>query len=110
MSETLTLDNLSVPLRALRLLAVDFGHLPAPDVDVSTYFPDRLRLRFHDDLSAFEAWRSALGVDPATVVYREQNDGQTRVLKTTADFAGAVLELTGYGDLPVAAMAEAGAA
>ncbi|NEA63604.1 hypothetical protein [Streptomyces sp. SID12488] len=110
MSENLTLDGMAVALRALRLLAVDFGHLPAPDVDVSTYFPDRLRLRFHDDLSEFEAWRSALGVDPATVVYREQSAGRTRVLKTTADFAGAVLELVGYGDVLVPAVAEAGAA
>ncbi len=110
MSENLTLDGMAVALRALRLLTVDFGHLPAPDVDVSTYFPDRLQLRFHDDLAAFETWRAALGVAPDTVVYSEQSDGQTRVLKTTADFAGAVLELTGYGDVHAAAVAEAGAA
>ncbi|MEW2114563.1 hypothetical protein AB0945_05115 [Streptomyces sp. NPDC005474] len=110
MSETLTLDGMAVALRALRVLAVDFGHLPAPDVDVSTFCPDRLRLRFHDNMSAFEAWRAALGVDPDTVVYSEQSAGLTRVLKTTADFAGAVLELTGYGDVHVPAVAEAGAA
>lgn len=108
MSENLTLDGLTAPLRALRVLAVDFGHLPAPTVDVTTVYPDLLRLRFHDDLCAFEAWREALGFDPDTVVCREQNAGQTRVLKATADFAGAVLELTGYGD--VHAAAEAGAA
>ena len=34
-NEELTLDGLAVPLRALRLLAADFGHLPAPDVRVS---------------------------------------------------------------------------
>jgi hypothetical protein len=43
----MTLDDLTVPLRALRLLAVDFGHLPAPDVDVSRVFPEWLRLSFH---------------------------------------------------------------
>jgi hypothetical protein len=108
MSANLTLDSLTLPLRALRVLAVDFGHLPAPDVQVSTIYPDRLRLRFHDGLSAFEAWRAALGVDPDAVRYGEQSDGRTCVLTTTAEFAGAVLELTGYGD--VHAVAEAGAA
>ncbi|MDW4907447.1 hypothetical protein RB628_19345 [Streptomyces sp. ADMS] len=108
MSETLTLDGLAVALRALRLLTVDFGHLPAPDMQVSTIYPDRLRLRFHDDLSAFEAWRDALGAAPAAVAYGVQSDGRTCVLTTTADFAGAVLELTGYGD--VHAVVEAGAA
>nr|WP_203730113.1 hypothetical protein [Streptomyces sp. SID12501] len=104
----MTLDSLTLPLRALRVLAVDFGHLPAPTVDVTTVYPDRLRLAFHDDLSAFEAWRSALGIDPDSVVCREQNAGQTRVLKASVDLAGAELELIGYGD--VHAVAEASAA
>ncbi|WP_330290539.1 hypothetical protein [Streptomyces sp. NBC_00576] len=110
MSENLTLDGMAVALRALRLLAVDFGHLPAPHVDLSTIFPDHVQLHFHSDLSAFEAWRDALGIDPDTVGYGEQSAGQTRVLTTSADFAGAVLELTGYGDVHVPAVAEAGAA
>ncbi|KUN91127.1 hypothetical protein [Streptomyces caeruleatus] len=103
MSERLTLDGLSVPLRALRLLAVDFGHLPAPEIDVSTIYPDRLVLRFHGGLADFETWRNALGIAPDDVVYREQSDGRTRVLKTSIDYAGAVLELTGYGDVPAPA-------
>ncbi|MGY5131703.1 hypothetical protein ACWGJW_04720 [Streptomyces nigrescens] len=103
MSEALTLDNLAVPLRVLRLLATDFGHLPAPEIDVSTIYPDQLALRFHDDLADFEVWRDALGIVPDDVVYREQNDGRTRVLKASADYAGAVLELTGYGDVPALA-------
>ncbi|MER7838411.1 hypothetical protein ABTY98_21595 [Streptomyces sp. NPDC096040] len=100
MSQNLTLDGLAVPLRVLRLLAADFGHLPAPDVDVSTVFPDRLRLRFHEDLADFETWRDALGIAPDDVAYREQGGGRTRVLEASIDYEGAVLELTGYGDLP----------
>ncbi|MFF0597337.1 hypothetical protein [Streptomyces antibioticus] len=100
MSEGLTLDGLAVSLRVLRLLAVDFGHLPAPTIDVSPIFPDQLGLRFHDDLAGFEAWREALGIVPGAVVYREQGDGSTRVLKASVDYAGAVLELIGYGDVP----------
>lgn len=99
MSETLTLDDLATPLRALRLLAVDFGHLPAPEVHVSPIFPDRLELTFHRGLPDFEAWREALGVAPDVVVCREQSDGRARVLKASADYAGATVELTGYGDV-----------
>jgi hypothetical protein len=107
MSEGLTLDDLAVPLRALRLLAADFGHLPAPSVDVSTIYPDRLKLTFYDDLSGFEAWREALGIAPDAVGYREQSDGCTRVLKATAGHAGAGLDLVGYGDITAPAPVEA---
>ncbi|MEU0254483.1 hypothetical protein ABZ299_18660 [Streptomyces sp. NPDC006184] len=105
--ETLALDDLAAALRALRLLAMDFGHLPAPDVQVSTIYPDRLKLTFHNGLDDFEVWRQALEISPQDVVYREQNTGRTRVLNTVAAYAGAVLELTGYSDadtpVPVAA-------
>lgn len=100
MNKGLTLDDLAVPLRVLRLLAVDFGHLPAPEIFVSTIYPDRLELRFHDDLSGFEMWRDVLGIGSDAVDYHEQSDGRTRVLKASADYAGAVVELTGYGDVP----------
>ncbi|MFF4347876.1 hypothetical protein [Streptomyces sp. NPDC001530] len=99
MSEGLALDDLAVPLRALRLLVADFGHLPAPSVEVSTIYPDRLKLTFFDNLSGFEAWRDALGIAPDAVDYREQSDGRTRVLKATADHAGSGLDLVGYGDI-----------
>ncbi|MYX27351.1 hypothetical protein GTY75_11930 [Streptomyces sp. SID8381] len=102
----MTLDDLTVCLRALRLLAVDFGHLPAPDVDVSTVFPERLRLSFHDascaSLAAFEQWRTALGIAPDTVEARTQSEGRTRVLAAEASFTGAVVMLTAYADQPAA--------
>ncbi len=112
MSENLTLDDLSVPLRALRLLTVDFGHLPAPTVSISPIYPNRLELSLHSGLSEFEAWREALGAAPDDVNYRVQSDGRTRVLKTTAAYGGAELELIGYGDVhvPAPVLAEAGAA
>ncbi|MFE7442183.1 hypothetical protein ACFU7X_17205 [Streptomyces chartreusis] len=99
MSEGLTLDGLAVALRALRLLTVDLGHLPAPCVDVSTHFPNRLALSFHDDLAGFEAWRESLGITPDAVTHGTQSAGRTRVLKATADFAGAALELTGFAEI-----------
>jgi hypothetical protein len=100
MSEPLTLDGLAVPLRVLRLLAADFGHLPAPAVDLSHIYPDRLTLRFHDDLSAFEAWREALAVPPETVTHGVQGDGMTRVLKASTAYADADVHLHGYTDVP----------
>ncbi|MFH9824015.1 hypothetical protein [Streptomyces bobili] len=102
----MTLDNLAVPLRALRLLAVDFPNLPAPDVDVSPIYPEWLRLSFHDttcdSLAAFEQWRSVLRIGADTVDCRTQNGGRTRVLKAEGLFAGAVIVLTAYADQPAA--------
>jgi len=99
MSEGLTLDDLSVSLRALRLLAVDFGHLPAPVVNVTDVYPNRLKLSFHDGLDAFESWREALGIAPAAVTHGTQNGARTRVLKTSVEYAGATLELTGFAEI-----------
>lgn len=100
MSELLTLDGLAAPLRVLRVLAADFGHLPAPDVDLTRIYPDRLTLRFHEGLHTFEAWREALAVPPEKVTHRLQSDGTTLVLKASTDYAGAELHLHGYTDVP----------
>ncbi|MFF9896150.1 hypothetical protein [Streptomyces longispororuber] len=105
MSENLTLDDLAVPVRVLGLLAQDFGYLAAPDVQVSPIYPEWLRLTFHDDLAGFEAWREALGVAPDVVAYDEQNLGRTRVLKASTTYAGALLELTAFGDVCIPAVA-----
>ncbi|MFF9035033.1 hypothetical protein ACF090_06120 [Streptomyces sp. NPDC014892] len=99
MSENLTLDGLTAALRALRLLVTDFGHLPAPTVRVSPIYPDRLELSLHSGLPDFEAWREALGLAADGVTCHVQGDGRTRVLRTVAAYAGAELELIGYGDV-----------
>jgi hypothetical protein len=54
MNENLTLTDLAVPLRALRLLAVDFNHLPAPDVQVTPIYPNRLGLTGYSDVCVSE--------------------------------------------------------
>ncbi|MGD3106272.1 hypothetical protein [Streptomyces sp. YGL11-2] len=102
MNEPLTLDGLAAPLRVLRLLAADFGHLPAPNVDLSHIYPERLTLRFHEGLHAFEAWREALAVPPEKVTHDVQGDGTTRVLTAWTDYAGAHVHLHGYTDVPTA--------
>lgn len=96
----MSLSGLGVPLSVLRLLAVDFAHLPAADLVVSTIDPDLLDLSFHDGLDAFEAWREVLGISPETVSYREQSVGSTRVLQVETGYAGARVRLTGYADIP----------
>lgn len=102
LTDALTLDELAAPLRVLRLLAADFGHLPAPDVGVSRIYPERLILRFHEGLHAFEAWREALAVPPERVTHAVQGEGTTRVLKASTDYAGAQVHLHGYTDVPTA--------
>ncbi|MFD7977516.1 hypothetical protein [Streptomyces sp. NPDC059071] len=94
------LGDLGAPLLALRALSVDHPHLPAPCVALSTVFPERLDLSFHNDLGAFEAWREALGIDPLNVAHHVQGDGRTCVLTVHADYAGAALRLTGFGTVP----------
>lgn len=97
MSETLTLDGLTVPMRALRRLALDFPHLPAPSLAISTIFPERLELSLHDDLGAFEPWRVALRIDRDEVRFGEQSGGQTWVLQASTAFADAQVKLIAYG-------------
>ncbi|MCM1975326.1 hypothetical protein [Streptomyces sp. G1] len=101
-AENLTLDALAAPLRVLRLLACDFGHLPVPDIDLNRIFPERLTLRFHEGLHAFEAWRAALAVPPEHVTHRVQGNGMTRVLTASTDYAGTDVHLYGYSDVPAA--------
>ncbi|MFI9247227.1 hypothetical protein ACIGXF_32680 [Streptomyces sp. NPDC053086] len=113
MNEGLNLDGLTVPLRVLRLLAVDFPHLTAPNVDVSPLYPQVLRLSLHesscDSFAAFESWRRALGIEPATVDFHTQSDGRTAVLKGFGVYGGADIELTAFAALPADDTAFAGA-
>ncbi|BDH16220.1 hypothetical protein [Streptomyces hygroscopicus] len=97
---TPTLSALNAPLLLLRMFTAEYPHLPAPCLDVSTVYPDLLRLSFHDDLASFEAWREALGIAAESVCHHVQGDGRTRVLKAEADYAGAWLHLVGYAKIP----------
>ncbi|MFF7973349.1 hypothetical protein [Streptomyces sp. NPDC007905] len=100
MNQVLALDDLSVPLRVLRLLAIDFPDLTAPNVDVSPVYPQVLRLSLHetscDSFAAFESWRLALGIEPGTVDFHIQSDGRTAVLQGRGAYGGADVELTAY--------------
>ncbi|GGI67090.1 hypothetical protein [Wenjunlia tyrosinilytica] len=92
----LALKDLAGSLRALRMLAAEFPDLPAVYVQVSPIYPDSLELTLHDDLSAFETWREALGIAAETVTYREQGGGTTVRLEGSTGFAGATVRLRGF--------------
>ncbi|WP_326650967.1 hypothetical protein [Streptomyces sp. NBC_01750] len=92
----LTLNNLTAPLRVLRMLAVDFPDLPAVHVHVSPLYPDRLELSLHHDIAGFEAWRAALAISPDAVTGHVQGDGTTLCLEAAIEYAGATVQLVGY--------------
>lgn len=98
-----TFSDMGAPLMALRAAAGEFPHLPAPSVHLSTIFPERLELSFHYGFAAFEAWREALGFDPAGVVHDVQGGGKTGVLTVHGAFAGAAVRLVGYAEVPAVA-------
>ncbi|MEU1535476.1 hypothetical protein [Streptomyces fagopyri] len=114
MSDVLTLNALSAPLRALRLLTIDFPDLPAPVIDLSTIYPDRLALSFHPSqgaFGAFEAWRAALGIAADAVDFHVQCDRRTGVMTAHIEYGGADVTLTGFTELPAdAALSGAGVA
>ncbi|WP_328735705.1 hypothetical protein [Streptomyces bobili] len=96
MNERLTLAGLSVPMRALRTLAAEYGDLPAPAVGVSTIYPERLELSLHKGLGEFDVWRAALGIGPEQVEFGEQA-GDVWTLQASALYAGAEVRLIAYG-------------
>lgn len=114
MSEILTLEGLSAPLRALRLLALDFPDLPAPVIDVTAIYPNRLSLSVHPSnggFAAFEAWRAALGIAPDAVDFNVQCDHRTAVMTAHTEYGGADIVLTGFTEVPAGArMSGAGVA
>ncbi|MGJ5898483.1 hypothetical protein ACSCBZ_42040 [Streptomyces niveiscabiei] len=105
MNGAMTLDGLAAPLRAVRLLALDYAELPAPTIGVSAIYPERLELSLHNSPADFEAWREVLGITPDGVTYREF-DGYVS-MSASVEYAGALLKLIGYADLSDAAPAGA---
>ncbi|MEU2333950.1 hypothetical protein ABZ608_10100 [Streptomyces sp. NPDC013172] len=107
MTDVRTLGEMTPALRALRLLAAEYSHLPAPFVHLSPIDAARLELSLHDvDLTSdtfavFEVWREALGIAPDAVIFRVQGNSRTRVLRAEGSFGGAEVALTAYADAPV---------
>lgn len=87
-------------LDALVQIGRTLGHLPAADFGISPVFPNRLGISLHGNLSDFELWRDTLGLPPGAVKYHTQSN--VCVLRATAPWGGASVELVGYGPLPKA--------
>jgi hypothetical protein len=71
-----------------------FGHLPAAEFHVSSAYLGRLEISLHDDLDAFEAWRTALGLDEPTA----HHNGGTSWLATDGCVEDAPVKLVGFGE------------
>ncbi|WP_282686284.1 MULTISPECIES: hypothetical protein [unclassified Streptomyces] len=62
MKHNRTLRDQGSPVLLLAQLHRETPTLPAAEFHVSAIYPDRLEVSVHDDLDAFEAWRTALGL------------------------------------------------
>ncbi|TGB11595.1 hypothetical protein [Streptomyces sp. MZ04] len=91
-----TFADLSAPLALLRLLAADHPDLPAVNVLISRRSPNRLNLEVHGDLTVFEAWRDALGIDPESVRRNLHSADTAMVLTGHATVADCKIELVAY--------------
>ncbi|MFD7067519.1 hypothetical protein ACFV97_09835 [Streptomyces sp. NPDC059913] len=81
-------------------LAERFPDLPALSAAVAVHCPDRLTLTAYDDLSEFEEWRAALGIDPAEVsMDAEGGVGPLMWLETSTVVEGVTLHLVGFGQV-----------
>lgn len=88
--------DLGGPLELLRQLRAEHPELPALYVEIFPSSPGRLRLRIHNDLPGFEAWREALGIAPETLRRNLQSGDTVMVLTALGEVAEVPVELTGF--------------
>ncbi|MFE7466402.1 hypothetical protein ACFU6R_20155 [Streptomyces sp. NPDC057499] len=96
-----TVNGLSAAVAVLASMAEEFPDLPAPVVQIAQYGRTLVELSFHDGLSEFEPWRSALGIAPARVRLTAQSGiGPSMWLRADAVVDGVHVHLVGYGTVP----------
>ncbi|MFI0897085.1 hypothetical protein [Streptomyces sp. NPDC020983] len=83
-------------LEALIVIGRTFAHLPAITINLSPIYPGEIVLSVHDDLAAFEQWRTALGIAEGDVDHQQRPRSTHMVLKARTTFARATVELVGY--------------
>jgi hypothetical protein len=81
---------------ALAVIGRTFAHLPPTDVHLSTITPGELTLSIHNDLGAFEQWRTALGIAADDVEHQQRPRSAHMTLKARTTFARASVELVGF--------------
>ncbi|MFF8694978.1 hypothetical protein ACF08W_22540 [Streptomyces sp. NPDC015144] len=95
-----TMSRLSAAVTVLASLTETFSGLPALSPAVAVHCPDRLTLTAYDSLSKFEAWRAALGIDPAEVsMDAEGGVGPLMWLETSTVIKGVTVRLVGFGQV-----------
>ncbi|WP_043266113.1 hypothetical protein [Streptomyces sp. CT34] len=102
------LGELRRAIHSLAVLAEAFPELPGRTIEVGTVstrttVEPGIRVELHTTFEDFEAWRSALGVDPAEVEHMPLATVQT--LRAYGSFHGVPVVVTAYG--PVYALAQA---
>lgn len=83
-------------LEALTVIGRTFAHLPGITVNLSPIYPGEIVLSVHDDLDAFEQWRTALGIAADDVDHCQRPGRSHMHLKAKTTFARAAVELVGY--------------
>ncbi|MFI9629175.1 hypothetical protein [Streptomyces sp. NPDC052042] len=92
---------MSAAVAVLASLTEKFPDLPAPEAQISRHYRTRVELSFYDDLGTFEAWRSALGIDPAQVRLAAQSGtGPSMWLCVDVVVDAVDVQLVGYGHVP----------
>lgn len=99
--------------RALTALAESTPDLPAPRITIESHMTLAaeltVRIGAHGEPDTFEAWRTALGIDEASLESHRMMGGG-RTTSGHAKFHGVVFILTLHHRQPAPAMAMAGAA
>ncbi|WP_369183654.1 hypothetical protein [Streptomyces sp. Y1] len=91
---------------ALLAILTTHADLPNPQIDLrevrvsAGVWPMGLRIALHNDISAFEQWRTALDLDPDTVDHKHSLGGTLAWLIVTGTTHSVPVELVGYYDLP----------
>lgn len=78
MTEQIDFGSLAPALAFVARLAVLHPTLPAPSLDFSGIFPNRVRLCM-DSAPEIEAWREALHVPTEAVDFSVRSDGRMRI-------------------------------
>lgn len=103
MEPTQKIDQQAAAMCAVADLARTYGHLPAAKITVWPPDPDQVEIALHrpttgDPLAAWEAWRTALGIDATACSASAGKD--SLALRAEGTWCGTPVTLVAYGDSP----------
>lgn len=104
-----TMSEFRPVIGALHRLVGEFPHLPTAAFSFGTVvYRGRVEagvdITRHGSFADFEAWREALGIDPATVTWKHSSTdhGPYELLVAEGTFAGVPVVLSGFTSMPAA--------